>query len=98
MKPSDYKYKGKDHKSLPIRSMAENCSPAEQHRRWVNNMPCRRTEILPQIERWIKHFERAKQDPIHLVELDPEKAEISWWYREFLIEIEQLNKSDKVFV
>lgn len=53
---------------------------------------------MPEIERWIEHFEKAKEDPIHLVELDAENAEISMWYREFLIEIRQLRRRDDVFV
>ena len=57
-------------------------------------MPCRRTEVLPEIERWIDHFDMAKKDPIHLIKLEPVNVEISWWYREFLIEINQLNKND----
>ena len=52
-------YKGMKHKHLPMRSMEEDCSAAEQHRCWINNMPCRRTEILPEIESWIKHFEKG---------------------------------------
>ena len=77
--------------------MEEDYYAAEQHRRWINNMPCRRTEIIPEIERWIEHLEKAKEDPIHLIELNSENAERSLWYREFLIEIRQLRKSNKVF-
>ena len=40
-------------------------------------------------ERLIEHFEKAKKDPIHLVELDPENTEISLWYHEFLVKKEQ---------
>ena len=43
------------------------------------------------------HFEKAKEDLIHLVELDAENAEILLWYHEFLTEIRHLRKSDKVF-
>lgn len=60
-------------------------------------MPCRRTEILPKIERWIEHFQKVKKDPIHLKELDPKNTEMSMWYWEFLIEIRHLRRSDKVF-
>ena len=91
------KNKDMEHKYLLIRSMEEDCYAAEQHRRWINIMPCRRTEILPKIERWIKHFEKAKKDPIQFEELDPENTEMSMWYWEFLIEIRHLRRSDKVF-
>ena len=43
----------------------------------MNDMLRRRTEILPKIERWFEHFEKAKNDPIHLEELDPENTEMS---------------------
>ena len=60
-------------------------------------MITRRTEVLTEIERWIDHFEEAKQDQIHLVELEPESLDVTWWYHEFLNEIDQLSADDKVF-
>ena len=90
-------YKGMSHFSLPIRSIKESCSLAEQHRWWINHMPCRGTKIVPEIERWIENFKKAKEDLIPLVELDAKNSEISMWYRKFLIGIHQLRRIDDVF-
>ena len=60
-------------------------------------MPTRRTKVLTEIDRWIDHFEEGKKDQIHLVELEPESLDVTWWYHEFLIEIDQLSADDKVF-
>ena len=91
-------YKGMSYPRLLIRSINELYTPAEQHRRWINDMPCRRTEILPEKEWWIEHLEQAKEDLIPLEELDNESAEMSVWYHMFLIEVGQLNKNDVVFI
>ena len=72
--------------------MAEKGSAAEQHR------PTRWTEVLPKLERWIDHFDMAKITPILLIEVEPESAEMSWWYRNFFIEIGQLSEDDDVFI
>ena len=77
--------------------MEEDCSATQQHRQRINAKPCRRTEIIPEIERWIMHFEKAKEDLIHFVELDAENAEILLWYHEFLTKIRHLRKSNKMF-
>ena len=60
-------------------------------------MPCRGTKIVPEIERWIENFKKAKEDLIPLVELDAENSDISMWYRKFLIGIHQLRRIDDVF-
>ena len=51
---------------------------------------------MPEIERWIENFKKAKEDLIPLVELDAKNSEISMWYRKFLIEIHQLRSIDDV--
>ena len=97
--PSDFhKYKGKTRKRLPIRYLAEKGSAAEQHRRGVSDMPTRWTEVLPKLERWIDHFDMAKITQILLIEVEPESAEMSWWYHNFFIEIGQLSEDDDVFI
>ena len=70
--------------------MAENCTPAEQHRRWIDDEPTRSTELLPKLNRWIRHFEAAKQNPIHIVSLSPESLDETRWWFEFLVEVEAI--------
>ena len=55
------------------------------------------TGILGEIVRWIKHFEAAKLDPIHLIELGAGSLDVTQWWYEFLVEIEQINDDDSVF-
>ena len=92
---SDRRFKGQSHPRLPIRSLEESCSHAEQYRRWVNDMPTRSTERADEIFRWIDHFEASKVVPIHTVTLDAESLEVTCWWRYFLVEIGILNKYSK---
>ena len=94
---SDRRFKGQSHPGLPIRSLEESCSHAEQYRQWVNDMPTRSTERADEIFRWIDHFEASKVVQIHTVTLDAESLEVTCWWRYFLVEIGILNKRDRVF-
>ena len=87
----DLRYNGVSHESLPIRSLSEKCTAAEQHRRWVNDSPTRSTEILPEINRWINHFKAAEHNPIHLATLSPEGLDKTRWWRKFLVEVKAIN-------
>ena len=62
--------------------------PGEQHRWWINDMPCRETDIRSEIERWIEHLD----------ELDNKSAERLIRYHMFLIKIGQLDKNDVVYI
>ena len=97
IKPSDHPFIGQLHPRLPIRSLKENCSHAEQYRRWVNDMPCRSTERSDEISRWIDHFEASKVVPMHTVNLDVDSLEVTRWWRYFLVEIGILDRRDRVF-
>ena len=69
--PSDHQFNNASHPRLPIPSLAERCTHAEQHRRWINDKGCRQTEILDDYNRWTRHFETAKAFPIHLIKTKP---------------------------
>ena len=97
IKPSDHPFIGQSHPRLPIRSLKENCSHAEQYRRWVNDMPCRSTERSDEKSRWIDHFEVSKVVPMHTVNLDVDSLEVTRWWRYFLVEIGILDRRDRVF-
>ena len=58
-------------------------------------MPTRSTEVLPDVDRWIKHFEAAKQNPIH--PLNPDSLDVTRWWYEFLVEVDAINEHDNVF-
>ena len=86
----DKKFKGESHDRLPIRSLDERCTAAEQYKRWVSDEPTRGTELLPKLNRWITHFELSRQMPIHTVNLSTEGLiETRWWY-EFLVEVKAI--------
>ena len=93
----DHQYKGVSHPRLPIRSLSENCTAAEQHQRWIDDSPTRSTEILPDINRWINHLRAAGPNPIHLVTLSPESLDVTRWWFEFLVEVEAIDGRDHVF-
>ena len=93
----DHQYKGASHSRLPIHSLAKDCTHAEQHRRWIDDSPTRSTEILPEINLWIKHFEAARTNPIHLITLSPESLDRTRWWFEFLVEVEAIDDRDNVF-
>ena len=69
---------------LPIRSISEPGSPSEQYRRWVRQ----------EIERWKRHFRLAKGKPVELDNFDQDGLNKSVWWRQFLIEINELNSND----
>ena len=60
-------------------------------------MPTRGTEVLDEIDRWIKHFEAAKLNPIHTITLNPDSLDVTRWWYEFLIEVDVISRHDKVF-
>ena len=86
----DLKFKGASHDRLPIRSLDERCTAAEQYRRWVDDEPTRGTELLPKLNRWITHFEKARQMPIHTVNLSTEGLNETRWWFEFLVEVKAI--------
>ena len=79
---------------LPIRSISEPGSPSEQYRRWVNDEPCRATEIRSEIERWKRHFRLAKGKPVELEDFEQDGLNKSVWWWQFLIEMNELNSKD----
>ena len=79
---------------LPIRSVSETGSPSEQYRRWVNEEPCRATEIRQEIERWKRHFRLAKGKPVELEDFEQDGLNKSVWWWQFLIEMNELNSKD----
>jgi len=86
----DQQFKGASHDRLPIRSLDERCTAAEQYKRWVSDEPTRGTELLPKLNRWIKHFEKSRQMPIHTVNLSTEGLmETRWWF-DFLVEVQAI--------
>ena len=97
MQQSDYKFQGRSHPQLPIRSLDEGCSHAEQYRRWVNDMTTRSSERLDEMDRWMDHFEAAKEVPIHTITLDVASLDITRWWRDFFVELGVLTKRDRVF-
>ena len=87
----DKRCNGATYPGLPIRSLTEKCTAAEQHRRWINDSPTRSTETLSDYNRWITHFKTAEQHPIHLTTLSPEgQAKTKWWHT-FLVEVKAIN-------
>ena len=75
---------------LPIRAINEPGTPSEQYKKWANDKPCRSTEIRPEIE----HFKLAKGKPMALDDFDNDGTEKSIWWRQFLIEMGQINPHD----
>ena len=92
MRPSDYKFQGRSHPRLPIRSLDEGCSHAEHYRHWVNDMPTRRSERLDEMVGWMDHFEAAREVPIHTVNLDVDSLDVTCWWRDFFVELGVLTK------
>ena len=79
MHHSDHDFIGQSHPQLPIWSLDERCSDAEQYQRWVNEMPTRGTERLNEMDKWISHFEAAKMVPIHTVTLTIDSLDVTIW-------------------
>ena len=98
MKETDYQFEGQVHPQLPIRSLDEDCSSAEQYRRWVNDMPTRGSEKIKGMVRWMDHFEAAKEVPIHTISLDISSLDVTRWWRDFFVELGVLEEEDKVFM
>ena len=71
---------------LPIRSLGEPGTPAEQHKRWINDEPCRETEVKTEKKRWIKHFRQSKKSRAQSQDLDGEGRKRSTWWHSFLVE------------
>ena len=74
------------HPYLPIRSLSEPGTPAEQHRKWINDEPCRETEVTAEKKRWTNHFKQSKKIPAQFQDLDDESRKRSVWWHAFLIE------------
>ena len=79
---------------LPIRSLSEPGNPSEQYRRWVNDEPCRATETREEIERWKRHFRLARGKPVEIDNFDQDGMNKTEWWRQFLIEINELDSKD----
>ena len=77
--PSNHQYKGKSHPRLPICSLAERCTHAEQHRRWLDNMPTRGMEVLDKTDRWIKHFKAIPHPHYHTQSRQPRCDTVVVW-------------------
>ena len=93
----DRRCNGATYPGLPIRSLTEKCTAAEQHRRWINDSPTRSTETLSDYNRWITHFKTAEQHPIHLTTLSPEgQAKTKWWHT-FLVEVKAINGQHSIW-
>ena len=71
--------------TLPIRSLNEPGTPAEQHRQWINDEPYRKMEVEEEIRRWVKYFKQTTGNPSQSKELDEEGKKRSVWWHEFLI-------------
>ena len=82
---------------LPIRSLNEPGTPAEQHRKWINDEPCRETEVEAEKKRWINHFRQTKRSPAQSQELDGEGKKRSAWWHAYLIEIGALELDDTIY-
>ena len=72
---------------LPIRSLGELGTPAEQHKKWINDKPCRAMEVKAEKKRWINHFRHSKTSPVQSQDLDGEGRKRSVWWHAFLIEM-----------
>ena len=71
---------------LPIRSLGEPGTPVEQHKKSINDVPCRATEVEAEKKRWINHFRHGKTSPAQSQDLDGEGRKRSVWWHAFLIE------------
>ena len=60
-------------------------------------MPTRGTERLNEMDKWISHFEAAKMVPIHTLTLDVNSLDVTRWWFDFFVEINIMNRRDKVF-
>lgn len=83
--------------TLPIRSLNEPGTPAEQHRQWINDEPYRSTEIEGEIKRWIKHFIRTTGSPSTFKDLNEESMKRSVWWQAFLIETGVIDLDDTLY-
>ena len=70
---------------------------AELHKQWINDEPYRSTEIRKEIERWKKHFQRAKGCPLAFDDLDEEGMERSMWWHMFLVEIGEIDPDEILY-
>ena len=82
------------HPYLPIRSIGEPGTPAEQHKKWINDEPCRETEVKAEKKRWINHFKQSKMGPAQSQDLDGEGRKRSVWWHAFLIETGDIELDD----
>ena len=60
-------------------------------------MLTRSSERLDEINRWMDHFEAAKEVPIYTITLDVASLDITRWWRDFFVELGVLTKRDRVF-
>ena len=82
---------------LPIRSLGEPGTPAEQHKRWINDEPYRETEVKTEKKRWIKHFRQNKRSRAQSQDLDGESRKRSNWWHTFLVETGDITQDDATF-
>ena len=82
---------------LPIRSLNEPGTPAEQHRKQINKEPCRETEVERKKKRWINHFKQTKKSPSQSKESDGEGKTRSVWWQAFLIETGDIELDDTLY-
>jgi hypothetical protein len=88
------RFKGLNHPDLPIRSIFEPGTPAEQYRKWLSDDPPRIHKIRPEIDRWKEHFKLSKERPVALDDFDGNGTEKLVWWREFLIETGRISAID----
>ena len=55
-------------------------------KRWINDEPCRETEVKTEKKRWIKHFRQSKKSRAQSQDLDGEGRKRSTWWHSFLVE------------
>ena len=93
--PSTLEFKNlSQHPYLPIRSRGEPGTPAKQHKKWINDEPCRETEVKAEKKRWINHFRQSKKSPAQSQDLDGEGRKRSVWWHAFLIETGDIELDD----
>ena len=85
------------HPYLPIRSLGEPGTPAEQHKKWINDEPCRETEVKAEKKRWINHFMQSKKSRAQSQDLDGEGRKRSAWWHSFLIETGDIVPNETTF-
>ena len=82
---------------LPIRSLNDPGTPVEQHRKWINEEPCRETEVEAERKRWINQFRQTKKSPAQSQEQDGEGKKRSVWWHQFLIQTDNIELDNTTY-